>query len=166
MENVNKKRTILSFVFTGLGLLGLLTVIFLNPVSFGYLVISEDEYRTVFELIGFNGKAQTIMLSTGLVIILFTFIVRFVMFALAGLMSVLNKEKAFRIVAKINKIFSIIMFVFDAIGCLIIIIFGFVQLGLVGGYSLPFQLVIFGISLASMIIAIKLNHEPKAVEAK
>lgn len=166
MENVNKKRTILSFVFAGLGLLGLLIVIFLNPISLGCLAIGEDEYYTLFQLIDFDESTQTIMLSMGLVILLFTFIVRFIMFALEGLMSVLNKEKAFKTVAKINKIFSIIMFIFDAIGCLILLIFGFVQLGIVGAYSLPLQLVVFGISLASMIVAIKLNQEPKAVEAK
>lgn len=96
------------------------------------------------------------------IVLLITYLVRVVLFLLSGLckINVIKSEKALLGLSKANKTCSIIFFIFDAIMALILLIFGFVQLGpIVGALGLFEDFYFFGVSLASMIAAIKLNNK-------
>lgn len=163
MEKIYKKRTVISFVFAGLGLLGFIIMMFMNPFSFAYL-IAEKEFYTVFEFIYFGGKPVNTLLSLGLIILVITFFIRFVLFLLSGIMSVLKKDDTFKVILKINKIFNILMLILDVLGWVIVFSIAFVDLELYSVYSLPLQFLILGLSIASLVASKKLNKTLK-VEA-
>lgn len=155
MERIYKKRTILSFVFAGLGLLGLLIMIFMNPFSFAYIVIGDGFY-SIFEFIYFGGKPINTLLSLGLLILVITFFIRLVLFSLLGVMSVLKKDDAFKTIAKINKISNILMLILDVLAWLIVFSVAFVDLEILSVYSLPLQFLILALSIASLVASKKL----------
>ncbi len=130
-----------------------------------------EYYATFFHVVG-DGLADLeggLLIQIAFIGLLITYLVRVVLFLLSGLCkaNVIKNEKVLLGLSKANKICSIVFFVVDAFMVLILLIYGFVQLGpLAGGLGLLEDFYFFGVSLASMIAAIKLNNKLLTSQAK
>ena len=175
MDNVNKKQFVPYFVFAGLAFLGLMFVLFFNMYSILTLLQigtgDFEYYATFFHVVGggLGDLEDGLLIQIAFIGLLITYFVRFVLFLLSGLCkaNVIKNEKLLLGLSKANKTCSIIFFIIDAIMALILLINGFVQLGPVaGGLGLLEDFYFFGVSLASMIAAIKLNRSVVASQEK
>ncbi|HBS10191.1 MAG TPA: hypothetical protein DEA28_00395 [Firmicutes bacterium] len=156
-----KKGVVSSFVLTILFFLGVLSVLFFNQCTAAGML--NEETVTLFALIGAvidEGEGGLLVLA--FVVLLITFLVRFILFLILALAkcNIIKKESFDEKLVKILNIVDTICFVIDDVA--ILYIFFYYVIGgnpIFSVYGLPIDAFYFGISMAAYLITRKMAKQ-------